>query len=218
MKIQPIPYRHVREWGHKRVCIFKGAFEIETLSYCMLIAEFFCKSGQEFAFCRKTSIQVDHGGIKETWQTVGYWKCASTPIQRMKQELYKLFSFLIKRKEKTLKEGMVLNNGFSHLNVSFSHCTLLLGGFFLCCIKLGPDCHPNMATFDRLEPSSNTSKRWLCLSPLQPVAMLAHTTGLTQCLVQRHDNVSSKEEKQKKIWLSQSDNETSTSSVTSANS
>lgn len=38
--------------------------------YCMLHAEFFCKSSQDFAFCRKTASQVGCGGRKETRQTV----------------------------------------------------------------------------------------------------------------------------------------------------
>lgn len=48
----------------------------------------------------------------------------------MKEELYKLFSSLIKGKEKTLTESVVLNNGFFHSKVPFGHCTLLLGGGF----------------------------------------------------------------------------------------
>lgn len=110
---------------------------------------------------------------------------------------YTSFNFLIKGKEKTLNESMVLNNGFFHCKVSFGHWTLLLG-VSLCCIKRGPDCHPNMTTFDRLELSSNTCQRRLYLSPLWPVARLGHTTGLLQYLVQRHGYVRSKGEKQKK--------------------
>lgn len=86
-----------------------------------------------------------------------YYKCASTHMPRMKQQLYKLLSFLIKGKEKTFKEkdSMVLNNGF------FLWPLYIATGCFLCHIKLGPDCHPNMTTFDTLEPSGNTCKRWL---------------------------------------------------------
>lgn len=50
-------------------------------------------------------------------------------MPRMKQQLYKLLSFLIKWKEKTIKEkdSMVLNKAFFHGKVSFGHCALLLG-------------------------------------------------------------------------------------------
>lgn len=86
-----------------------------------------------------------------------YYKCASTHMPRMKQQLYKPLSLLIKGKEKTFKEkdSMVLNNGF------FLWPLYIATGCFLCHIKLGPDCHPNMTTFDTLEPSGNTCKRWL---------------------------------------------------------
>lgn len=69
-KYKPSHTEMVRGGGHKRVCIFKGVSFFETLSYCTLHAEFFCKSGQEFAFCRRTASQVGRGGRKKPWQTV----------------------------------------------------------------------------------------------------------------------------------------------------
>lgn len=47
--------------GGIRESVFSRVSLIETPSCCMLNVELSCKYGQEFAVCRKSSIQVDHG-------------------------------------------------------------------------------------------------------------------------------------------------------------
>lgn len=179
-----------RRWrtDHNRVFIFKSTSCIETFGYHTLHAEF-CKSGQEFAFCRKTASQVGCGETEQTGQT------ARSDIKNVQVHICWGWNssctsssvFLIKGKEKILKEkdSTVLQQWIL-LWKSVFWPLFVATPCFLCCIKLGPDCHPNITTFDTLELWCNIWKTLL--------VSREHSMRLLPCLVQRHPNVSSEDE------------------------